>query len=811
MNDFEAVCDAYERECQQGNWSDIGEWLPRVAIEHRERLRQELAALQSYYRRGDLRHGQGDFSNDTAERDERLTLTFQYLPRDGQEPTTDFRLTPLSSQQTSVSLGLLLQDRYRIVKELGQGGFGIVYLAEDVRLRREVAVKMMLTSRVHQRTDVAALEKLFTEEAQVAASLHHSAIANIFDIGLHESLPYMVFEYVAGESLRDRMRRHPRWTMDEMRRFVLPVSEALDYAHRLRVVHRDLKPENIRVTVNGEYKILDLGLARRFDVDCDWCFAGTPAYASPEQAAEMPSDGRMDQYALSVILYEMLTGVRPFLSKNPYELLEMHREVQPPHPRTIVPTVSESIAQTVLRGLSKDATKRFSSCAELAAALGCTVSNRAFEVDQNEVLLESAVTFRSKFIVGLVRGNLILTARVLWMSMNEFVREIPVDSIKSCKILWGGRTLEVCYAVPDRKFKKLTVDFLGPSACQDWFQRITETMSRDPVAVANLSSRPVPVISMAGEIRYRVLGHFRVEGTSVEDCIRKSQIRGAMVNADAILNEDAQAEQRNRDRPSVSSLAEDRLESIDAFRKMAFWPFQLFISPLRWLSKLAGGDESRRARVQFGSFVAVRAIHDDERRELMTVGLRKELTNVGNWLLLAVAIAPFIGYFPNVSVAYMNAWAIAVTTTYAVDANVFSGVGRFASKVPIGASALLLGSWPLIMALAIRLRKSALLIEPAGLTFMVWGVGGYFRMINSRLNDKALDSNFHYQLFFGCALLLLGAIAYRIGKRFTKTIRYTDPNLAKFRYIQFAWLATVIFGLLMTGIFDWMIMYVARS
>lgn len=353
MNDFEAVCDAFERECQQGKWSDICEWLPQVPPEHRERLQLELVALESYYKRDgrvDGQHGEetdaDNFRNplqstepktekhsvqfpssETAESDERLTLTFQFLSRNRDELTADFRQPTFPSRPASEHLGLLLQDRYRIVEELGQGGFGIVYLAEDVRLRREVAVKMILPRRTQASSDVAALEKIFTEEAQVAASLHHSAIANIFDIGLHADLPYMVFEYVAGESLRERMRRHRRWTIDEIRRFVLPVSEALDYAHRLRVVHRDLKPENIRITVNGEYKILDLGLARRFDVEGDWCFAGTPAYASPEQAAELPSDGRIDQYALSVIVYEMLTGARPFLSKNPYELLEMHKKV----------------------------------------------------------------------------------------------------------------------------------------------------------------------------------------------------------------------------------------------------------------------------------------------------------------------------------------------------------------------------------------------------------------------------------------------------------------------------------------------------
>lgn len=336
-------------------------------------------------------------------------------------------------------------------------------------------------------------------------------------------------------------------------------------------------------------------------------------------------------------------------------------------------------------------------------------------------------------------------------------------------------------------------------------------MPREPSAVAAFLSRPMPVITTACDTRYQVLGHFRVEGSSVEDCVRKSQVRGAMVDADAILNEEAQAGQRNRERQGFSTIAVDRLERIDAFRKVVFWPFQRLIAPLGWLAKLAGGDESQRARVHFSSFVAVRASHDDERRELMTIGLRTRLMTIGNWLLLAVAFAPVIGYFPNISLAYLNAWGILITTTYAVDANVSSGVGRFVAKLPIGASSMLLGSWPLIMALAIRFRKSGLLVEPAGLTFIVWGIVGYFRMMNSRLNGHTLDSNFNYQLFFACVLLWLGVIVYRIGRRFTNVIRYTDPNLVKLRFAKFAWLLTAIFALLMTGMFNWMIGYMIRS
>ena len=151
----------------------------------------------------------------------------------------------------------------------------------------------------------------FAEEARLGASLTHPAIATVFDFGFHHENPFTVFEFIEGETLRELIERRGRLPLDEVRLIIGPIAQALDFAHARRIVHRDLKPENIRATEQRLFKILDLGLAREFSRQDDWRFAGTPAYAAPEQAAERASDGRTDQYALAVIIFEMLDRQPP--------------------------------------------------------------------------------------------------------------------------------------------------------------------------------------------------------------------------------------------------------------------------------------------------------------------------------------------------------------------------------------------------------------------------------------------------------------------------------------------------------------------
>lgn len=250
---------------------------------------------------------------------------------------------------------------------------GLVFLGRDERLDRPVAVKVVLPSpdqAKHGLSDRAKAD--FLQEAKLGASLTHAAVVTVYDHGIHAGSPYTVFEYVEGEDLRAYLRRRGRLTLDEIR-LILPVlALALDHAHSRQVVHGDLKPENIRVSTQGEFKILDLGLAKRFNLDHDWRFAGTPAYSSPEQAADQPSDGRTDQYSLALIVYEMLSGQRPFKEKRALkEVLNAHRNEPIPSILELVPDVPETVDVALSRALGKDPNDRFDSCTEFVRLLGC--------------------------------------------------------------------------------------------------------------------------------------------------------------------------------------------------------------------------------------------------------------------------------------------------------------------------------------------------------------------------------------------------------------------------------------------------------
>ena len=215
---------------------------------------------------------------------------------------------------------MVLQGRYVLERELGRGAMGLVFLGRDNRLGRPVAVKAILPAAPgsHARGTATELEyqDRFIEEARIGANLTHSAIATVHDFGYHGDTPFTVFEYVAGPTLWEVLKARGRIPLEEIQLIIGPLAQALDFAHSRFVVHRDLKPANIKATGQGNFKILDLGLATEFRRQADWAFCGTPAYASPEQASGLPADGRSDQYALALITYELLTGRRPFSSRS---------------------------------------------------------------------------------------------------------------------------------------------------------------------------------------------------------------------------------------------------------------------------------------------------------------------------------------------------------------------------------------------------------------------------------------------------------------------------------------------------------------
>ncbi|MEN1680151.1 MAG: protein kinase [Planctomycetota bacterium] len=263
-------------------------------------------------------------------------------------------------------LGALVADRYRLLRQLGRGAMGQVFLARDHRLDRDVAMKVA-PPLLDRRPE---LEALLHREARLGASLDHPGIAVVYDFRFSGNRSFTVFELVEGENLRAVLRRRGTLPLAEVADLIGELASTLDYAHAHGVVHRDLKPENISLAAGGQLKILDLGLAMsaRYALPGEGYF-GTPAYSAPEQAIGRITNGRADQYALAVIAYEMLTGQRPFVASDQMEMLDLHANHDPPLLRELAPGIPDFAERGVLRALSKAPEERFATCREFAVEL----------------------------------------------------------------------------------------------------------------------------------------------------------------------------------------------------------------------------------------------------------------------------------------------------------------------------------------------------------------------------------------------------------------------------------------------------------
>jgi eukaryotic-like serine/threonine-protein kinase len=261
----------------------------------------------------------------------------------------------------------LIQERYLLDKPLGKGGMAEVWCARDQRLERPVAIKF-LAPQFH--SDPEFLVRFFSE-AQSVARISHSSVVSVLDFGEFEEYPYLVMEYVGGGSVAD-LTGQPLLP-ERAAEIVSQAGQGAGAAHALGLVHRDIKPGNILLTDEGEAKLADFGIASSVGGER---FTGTgqaigsPHYLSPEQASGTPVTARSDVYSLGVVLYELVTGVRPFEADNVTAIAIAHVDQAPRPPSELVEGLDPSLEHLILRCLAKDPADRFADGSELAAALG---------------------------------------------------------------------------------------------------------------------------------------------------------------------------------------------------------------------------------------------------------------------------------------------------------------------------------------------------------------------------------------------------------------------------------------------------------
>ncbi|EWS79952.1 Stk1 family PASTA domain-containing Ser/Thr kinase [Brachybacterium phenoliresistens] len=280
----------------------------------------------------------------------------------------------------------VLSGRYRVGRLLGHGGMAEVYLAEDTRLHRTVAVKILRSDLARD----ATFQERFRREAQSAGGLNHPSIVSVYDTGEDTSrdaagneigVPYIVMEYVEGHTLREYI--DPENPMDAAQavRITTALLSALEFSHDAGIVHRDIKPGNVMITATGAVKVMDFGIARAVAdaasaMTQTQAVMGTAQYLSPEQARGQLVDNRTDLYSAACVLYEMLTGRPPFTGDSPVSIAYQHVREAPQAPSVFNPAITPEMDQVLLTALAKDREARYPSAAEFSRDLQAVVGGR---------------------------------------------------------------------------------------------------------------------------------------------------------------------------------------------------------------------------------------------------------------------------------------------------------------------------------------------------------------------------------------------------------------------------------------------------
>ncbi len=264
--------------------------------------------------------------------------------------------------------------RYQIEGELGHGGMGTVFLAEDPMIGRRVALKVIRLDDSGSAEQQRMIAQSFLKETRLAGVLHHPGVVGVFDAGRQDSFAYIVMEYIQGPTLAVLLKETPPPELTKLLDICRQTATVLDYAHAHGVIHRDVKPTNMLVQDDGMVKICDFGIAKvaqstEFTVTQAGMALGTPEFMSPEQVLGQPLDGRSDQWSLAVVAYEVITGTRPFHAESYTQVMAQIMTLEPEMPSRRNTALPVTVDAVFAKALAKKQVDRFPNCSDFMEAL----------------------------------------------------------------------------------------------------------------------------------------------------------------------------------------------------------------------------------------------------------------------------------------------------------------------------------------------------------------------------------------------------------------------------------------------------------
>ncbi|HEY4578359.1 MAG TPA: Stk1 family PASTA domain-containing Ser/Thr kinase, partial [Savagea sp.] len=336
-------------------------------------------------------------------------------------------------------IGKRIGERYELLQVIGEGGMSRVYLAKDIILDREVAIKILHYDFAHEDD----LKKRFQREALSATSLTHPNIVDIYDVGEDGELHYLVMEYINGQTLKTYIQQKGRLTADEAVPIMKQLVSAISHAHHSGIIHRDIKPQNILMDAEGEVKITDFGIAMALNATAYTktnSIIGTVHYLSPEQARGGIASKRSDLYSLGIVFYELLTGELPFAAESAVAIALKHLQEEIPSVRARFPDIPQSVENVILKSTAKNSNDRYLSADDMYEDLSTVLDASRLNEPKYEVMIDDDATKVMPAIKNIPIDPLDERTKVLAMSQEPkeettAVKPLPTKKKKK-KWMW---------------------------------------------------------------------------------------------------------------------------------------------------------------------------------------------------------------------------------------------------------------------------------------------------------------------------------------------------------------------------------------